>query len=267
MREFIEITDFHAPELDVFARLTEAQLLNRFEPKKGMFIAESPKVIRRALDAGCRPVSVLVERSHCNQEAMEAIIACGDVPVFTAPLPVLTQLTGFQLTRGMLCAMYRSPLPQPEDILQGTRRVAVLEDVMNPTNMGAIFRSAAALGMEAVLLTPGCTDPLYRRSARVSMGTVFQVPWTYLGQDWQEMLRSLGFKTAAMALTDDSIPIDHPALTREEKLAIVLGTEGDGLAQSTISRCDYTVKIPMSHGVDSLNVAAASAVAFWQLGR
>ena len=264
MKEFIEITDFHDPELDVFARLTEAQLLNRFEPKKGMFIAESPKVIRRALDAGCRPVSLLVERSHCNREAMEAIKSCGDVPVYTAPLPVLTQLTGFQLTRGMLCAMYRKPLPKPEEILAGTSRVAVLEDVMNPTNMGAIFRSAAALGMEAVLLTPACTDPLYRRSARVSMGTVFQ---TYLGQDWQELLHSLGFKTAAMALTDDSVSIDHPGLAGEEKLAIVLGTEGDGLAQTTISRCDYTVKIPMSHGVDSLNVAAASAVAFWQLGK
>ena len=267
MNEFIEIADFHAPELDVFARLTEAQLLNRFEPKKGMFIAESPKVIRRALAAGCRPVSLLVERSHCNQEAMEAIEACGEVPVFTAPLPVLTQLTGFQLTRGMLCAMYRPPLPKAEEILAGKKRVAVLEDVMNPTNMGAIFRSAAALGMEAVLLTPACTDPLYRRSARVSMGTVFQVPWTYLGTDWQALLHSLGFKTAAMALREDSVSIDDPALSREEKLAIVLGTEGDGLAQSTITACDYTVRIPMSNGVDSLNVAAASAVAFWQLGR
>ena len=267
MNEFIEIADFHAPELDVFARLTEAQLLNRFEPKKGMFIAESPKVIRRALAAGCRPVSLLVERSHCNQEAMEAIEACGEVPVFTAPLPVLTQLTGFQLTRGMLCAMYRPPLPKAEEILAGKKRVAVLEDVMNPTNMGAIFRSAAALGMEAVLLTPACTDPLYRRSARVSMGTVFQVPWTYLGTDWQALLHSLGFKTAAMALREDSVSIDDLALSREEKLAIVLGTEGDGLAQSTITACDYTVRIPMSNGVDSLNVAAASAVAFWQLGR
>lgn len=267
MREFIEITDFHAPELDVFARLTEAQLLNRFEPKKGMFIAESPKVIQRALAAGCKPVSLLVERSHCNQEAMEAIEACGDVPVFTAELPILTQLTGFQLTRGMLCAMYRKPLPTPEAVLAGTSRVAILEDVMNPTNMGAIFRSAAALGMDAVLLTPACTDPLYRRSARVSMGTVFQVPWTYLGKDWQSQLRELGFKTAAMALTDDSVSIDDPNLAKEEKLAIVLGTEGDGLAQNTIAGCDYTVKIPMYHGVDSLNVAAASAVAFWELRR
>ena len=267
MKDFIEITDFHAPELDVFARLTEAQLLNRFEPKKGMFIAESPKVIQRALAAGCRPVSLLVERSHCNQEAMEAIEACGDVPVFTAELPILTQLTGFQLTRGMLCAMYRKPLPTVEEVLSGAWRIAVLEDVMNPTNMGAIFRSAAALGMDAVLLTPACTDPLYRRSARVSMGTVFQVPWTYLDSDWQEKLKALGFKTAAMALTDDSVSIDDPALAKETKLAIVLGTEGDGLAKTTISGCDYTVKIPMYHGVDSLNVAAASAVAFWELRR
>lgn len=267
MKEFIEITDFHAPELDVFARLTEAQLLNRFEPKKGMFIAESPKVIQRALAAGCKPVSLLVERSHCNQEAMEAIEACGDVPVFTAELPILTQLTGFQLTRGMLCAMYRNPLPSVDAVLGGAARIAVLEDVMNPTNMGAIFRSAAALGMDAVLLTPACTDPLYRRSARVSMGTVFQVPWTYLDSDWQEKLRGLGFKTAAMALTDDSISIDDPVLSQEGKLAIVLGTEGDGLAKTTISGCDYTVKIPMYHGVDSLNVAAASAVAFWELRR
>ncbi len=267
MKDFIEITDFHAPELDVYARLTEAQLLNRFEPKKGMFIAESPKVIQRALAAGCRPASLLVERSHCNQEAMEAIAACGGVPVYTAELPVLTQLTGFQLTRGMLCAMYRKPLPPLDDCLLNANRVAVLEDVMNPTNMGAIFRSAAALGMDAVLLTPACTDPLYRRSARVSMGTVFQVPWTYLDSDWQNALRDRGFKTAAMALTDNSIHIDDPILTEEEKLAVVLGTEGDGLAQSTIASCDYTVKIPMSHGVDSLNVAAASAVAFWELRR
>ena len=263
--ELIEITDFHAPELDVYARLTEAQLLNRFEPKKGMLIAESPKVIMRALDGGCRPVSLLVERSHINEEAAEAIARCGDVPVYTAELSVLTQLTGFQLTRGMLCAMYR---PQPktlEETLAGTRRVAVLEEVMNPTNVGAIFRSAAALGMDAVLLTKGCTDPLYRRSARVSMGTVFQVPWCFVEEDWQEKLRTLGYKTAAMALTDDSVSIDDEALAKEEKLAVVLGSEGDGLAQSTIANCDYTVKIPMYHGVDSLNVAAASAVAFWEL--
>ena len=265
--ELIEIADFTAPELDVYARLTEAQLLNRFEPKKGMFIAESPKVIMRALDAGCVPVSLLVERNHINEEAAEAIARCGDVPVFTASLDVLTQLTGFQLTRGMLCAMRRPQLPTVAQVLEGKRRVVVLESVMNPTNVGAIFRSAAALGMDAVLLTPGCTNPLYRRSARVSMGTVFQVPWTYLGENWLEELKQFGFKTAAMALRDDSYSIDAPELRAEERLAVVLGTEGDGLMNTTIDGCDYTVKIPMYHGVDSLNVAAASAVAFWQLGR
>jgi tRNA G18 (ribose-2'-O)-methylase SpoU len=260
--EFTEIKDFSDPQLDVYARLTEAQLLNRFEPKKGMFIAESPKVIMRALDAGCQPVSLLVERNHVNEEAEEAIRRCGDVPVFTAPLEVLTQLTGFQLTRGMLCAMRRPQLPSLEETLKGARRVAVLEDIQNPTNVGAIFRSAAALGMDAVLLTPACSNPLYRRSCRVSMGTVFQVPWTYLGENWVEDLKALGFKTAAMALEDDSVSIDDPILRQEEKLAVVLGTEGDGLAAVTIEDCDYTVKIPMYHGVDSLNVAAASAVAF-----
>ncbi len=268
MIDYIEITDFSAPELDIYARLTEAQLLNRFEPKKGMFIAESPKVISRALDAGCEPVSLLVERNHVNEEAREAIERCGDIPVYTASPEVLTQLTGFQLTRGMLCAMRRPPLPAVEEVLQGARRIAILEDVMNPTNVGAIFRSAAALGIDAILLTPACTNPLYRRSARVSMGTVFQIPWTYLHQ-WPEpdiaYLRSMGFKTAAMALKEDSVSIDDPALRAEEKLAVILGTEGDGLAASTISDCDYTVMIPMSHGVDSLNVAAASAVAFWEL--
>jgi tRNA G18 (ribose-2'-O)-methylase SpoU len=261
--EFTEITDFSDPRLDVYARLTEAQLLNRFEPAKGMFIAESPKVIMRALDAGCQPVSLLVERNHINAEAEEAITRCGDVPVFTAPLDVLTKLTGFQLTRGMLCAMRRPPLRTPEDILQNARRVAVLEDVMNPTNLGAIYRSAAALGVDAVLLTPGSTDPLYRRCARVSMGTVFQVPWAYLPD--MALLKSLGFKTAAMALRTDSVPVNDPRLAAEEKLAIILGTEGEGLKQSTIDGADYTVLIPMSHGVDSLNVAAASAVAFWEL--
>ena len=265
MREFIEITDFHAPELDVYARLTEAQLLNRFEPKKGMFIAESPKVIERALDAGCEPVSFLVERSHVNEEAAHAINRCGDIPVYTAELPVLTQLTGFQLTRGMLCAMRRPPIKTLAEAVEGARRVCVLEDIQNPTNVGAIFRSAAALGMDAVLLTPACSNPLYRRSCRVSMGTVFQVPWAYLGENWTEDLRQLGFKTAAMALSDDSVSIDAPCLREEEKLAVVLGTEGDGLKQTTITACDYTVKIPMYHGVDSLNVAAASAVAFWEL--
>ena len=267
MIHLTEIENLEAPELDVFARLTEAQLLNRFEPKKGMFIAESPKVIQRALDAGCRPVSILVERGHMNAEACAAIERCGDIPVYTAPLPELTKLTGFQLTRGMLCAMYRPAPRSVEEVTAGARRVAVLEDVMNPTNVGAIFRSAAALGMDAVLLTPACTDPLYRRSARVSMGTVFQVPWTYLEKDWIPQLQDLGFETAAMALREDTLSITDPRLHQVEKLAVVLGTEGDGLAESTIARCDYTVKIPMYHGVDSLNVAAASAVAFWELSK
>lgn len=265
MRDFVQITDFSDPELDVYARLTEAQLLNRFEPKKGMFIAESPKVIARALDAGCQPVSFLVERNHVNREAEEVIDRCPEVPVFTAPLDVLTQLTGFQLTRGMLCAMRRPPLPELSQVLAGAKRIAVLEEVMNPTNVGAIFRSAAALGFDGVLLTAGCTNPLYRRSARVSMGTVFQIPWTFVGEDWQEKLRENGFKTAAAALTDKSVSIEDPDLCAEERLAVVLGSEGDGLAQSTITACDYTVRIPMYHGVDSLNVAAASAVIFWQL--
>ena len=261
----IEIIDFHAPELDVYARLTEAQLLNRFEPAKGMFIAESPKVIMRALDAGCEPVSILVERSRMVGESLEVINRCEGVPVYTADLDVLTQLTGFQLTRGMLCAMRRpKPLTLAEAV-EGANRIAVLENVMNPTNVGAIFRSAAALGMDAVLLTEGSTNPLYRRSCRVSMGTVFQVKWAFVGENWSEELKNLGFKTAAMALRDDSYSIDAPELAAEEKLAVVLGTEGDGLANSTIADCDYTVKIPMYHGVDSLNVAAASAVAFWEL--
>ena len=261
----MELHDFSAPELDVYARLTEAQLLNRHNLKEGLFIAESPKVISRALDAGCEPVSILVETAHIRSEGLEVIQRCGDIPVFTAPLDVLTQLTGFHLTRGMLCAMRRPPLSTVEDICRTARRVAVLEDVMNPTNLGAIFRSAAALGMDAVLLTPACSNPLYRRSCRVSMGTVFQVPWAYLDPNWPEALKNMGFSTCAMALRDDSYSIDDPALRAVEKLAVVLGTEGDGLANSTIAACDYTVKIPMAHGVDSLNVAAASAVAFWEL--
>lgn len=265
MANIIEITDFEAPELDVYARLTEAQLLNRFDPKKAMFIAESPKVIQRALDAGYRPVSILVERSRMVGESLEAIERCGDIPVYTAEMDVLTKLTGYQLTRGLLCAMSRPELPELSQVIAGARRIAVLEEIMNPTNIGAIFRSAAALGMDAVLLTCGCSDPLYRRSARVSMGTVFQIPWTFAGEDWMEKLHEQGFKTAAMALTDDSVSIDDPELMQEERLAIVLGSEGDGLSQTTIAHCDYTVKIPMYHGVDSLNVAAASAVAFWQL--
>ena len=261
----IELTDFSAPELDVYARLTEAQLLNRHNLKEGLFIAESPKVIDRALDAGCIPVSILVETAHLRGESQAVIDRCGDIPVYTARFDVLTQLTGYQLTRGMLCAMRRPALPSVEEICKTARRIAVLEDVMNPTNLGAIFRSAAALGMDAVLLTPACSNPLYRRSCRVSMGTVFQVPWTYLDENWIETLKNMGYKSCAMALKDDSYSVDDPALREVEKLAIVLGTEGDGLAASTIANCDYTVKIPMYHGVDSLNVAAASAVAFWEL--
>ena len=265
MANIVEITDFSAPELDVYARLTEAQLLNRFEPAKGMFIAESPKVIHRALDGGCVPVSLLMERKDIEGSAKEIIERCGDIPVFTADEDLLCGLTGYHLTRGVLCAMRRPQLPTARELLQNINRVAILENVMNPTNVGAIFRSAAALGMDAVLLTPGCSNPLYRRSARVSMGTVFQVPWTYVEENWVEQLRELGFKTAAMALKDDSYSIDAPELRAAEKLAVVLGSEGDGLAETTIARCDYTVKIPMYHGVDSLNVAAASAVAFWEL--
>ncbi|MFR7757618.1 MAG: TrmH family RNA methyltransferase [Christensenellales bacterium] len=265
MANIKEVTDFSDPELDIYARLTEVQLLNRREPDKGIFIAESPKVIERALNAGCVPISFLMETRHVENQAKELIARCGDIPVFTAELDVLTQLTGFKLTRGMLCAMYRPKLPTVEDICKNARRVAVLEDVMNPTNVGAIFRSAAALGIDAVVLTSASSDPLYRRSIRVSMGTVFQVPWTYLGEGGISELRRLGFKTAAMALKSDSLPIYDPRLAKIDKLAIVLGTEGDGLAAGTIADCDYTVLIPMSHGVDSLNVAAASAVAFYQL--
>lgn len=266
MAKIIEITDFSAPELDIYARLTEVQLLNRREPEKGIFIAESPKVIERALNAGCVPISFLMEGRHVENQAKDIIARCGEVPVYTAELCVLTQLTGFKLTRGMLCAMYRPKLPTVEEICRGARRVAVLEDVMNPTNVGAIFRSAAALGIDAVLLTNASSNPLYRRSIRVSMGTVFQVPWTFLDELGIAQLRNLGFKTAAMALCDDSLNIYDARLAKEDKLAIVLGTEGDGLAAGTIADCDYTVRIPMSHGVDSLNVAAASAVAFYQLG-
>ena len=261
----IHLTDFGAPELDVYARLTEAQLLNRHNLKEGLFIAESPKVIDRALNAGYEPVSFLAETANLRGETLEVIARCGEIPVFTADFQVLTQLTGYHLTRGMLCAMRRKALPTVAEICRSARRVAVLEDVMNPTNLGAIFRSAAALGMDAVLLTPGCSDPLYRRSARVSMGTVFQVPWTYLGENWLEELKAYGFHSCAMALKDDSYAVDDPALREIEKLAVVLGTEGDGLAAETIARCDYTVKIPMYHGVESLKVAAASAVAFWEL--
>lgn len=274
MSSIIEINDFSAPELDVYARLTENQLINRHEPEKGLFIAESPKVIQRALDAGYVPVSFLTERKHIAGEARDIIARCADIPVYTAEFDVLTKLTGFQLTRGMLCAMRRPSLPEAEEICADARRIVILENIVNPTNIGAIFRSAAALGMDAILLTPACSNPLYRRAIRVSMGTVFQIPWTFLDnasfqwpQPGMKHLQSMGFKTAAMALSDHSIRIDDPRLMAEEKLAIVLGTEGDGLASRTIADCDYTVRIPMSHGVDSLNVAAASAVAFWQLGK
>lgn len=273
MPNIIEITDFNAPELDIYARLTENQLLNRHEPEKGLFIAESPKVIDRALDAGCVPVSLLLEKKHIEGQAKNIISRCGNVPVYTAEFNILTQLTGFELTRGALCAMHRPTLPSVNDICKNATRIAILENVMNPTNVGAIFRSAAALNIDAVLLTPACSNPLYRRSIRVSMGTVFQISWTFIGdksENWAthgiEQLHRLGFKTAAMALCEKSVSIDDPNLMSESKLAIILGTEGDGLATSTIADCDYTVCIPMSHGVDSLNVAAASAVAFWQLG-
>lgn len=273
MPDIIEITDFLSSELDIYARCTEGQLLNRHEPEKGIFIAESPKVIERALDAGYVPISLLMEGKHVESQAKEIIRRCGEIPIYTAEFDVLTQLTGFALTRGMLCAMYRKPLPSAADVCLGARRIAVLENIMNPTNIGAVFRSAAALNMDAVLLTSGCSNPLYRRAVRVSMGTVFQIPWTILNDSlsWPDpgirFLQELGFKTAAMALTDNSVSIDDAGLMAEERLAVVLGTEGDGLAPETIADCDYTVRIPMAHGVDSLNVAAASAVAFWQLGR
>ena len=270
----IELTDFSAPELDIYARLNEAQLLHYYEPHGGLFIAESPKVIERALNAGYTPVSMLVEKKHITGEAKNIIARCHTIPVYTAEFDVLTQITGFQLTRGALCAFRRSPLPDVAALCANAKRIAILEDVVNPTNIGAIFRSAAALHMDAVLLTPACSDPLYRRASRVSMGTVFQVPWTYFDkktiawpQDGIALLHQLGFQTAAMALSDNSVSIDDPQLMAEEKLAIILGTEGDGLSSSTIADCDYTVKIPMADGVDSLNVAAASAVAFWQLGK
>lgn len=274
MANIIKIKEFDAPELDVYARLPEVQLLRYYEPQPGLFIAESPKVIERALDAGYEPVSLLMEERHIETEGSKVIPKCGDIPVYTAEFEVLTRLTGFKLTRGMLGVMRRKRLPDIRQTIAEKRRIAVLENVVNPTNVGAIFRSAAALGMEAVLLTAGCSDPLYRRASRVSMGTVFQVPWTMMDaksciwpQDAMAILKEEGFKTAAMALKEDTVSIDAPELLKEDKLAVILGTEGDGLADSTIADCDYTVKIPMMHGVDSLNVAAASAVAFWELGK
>lgn len=298
MINIIEIKNLDAPELQIYYNLNEAQLFHYFEPKPGIFIAESPKVIERALDAGCVPMSFLMGKKHVETQAKEILARCEklqsrdltqtgkmelengnsnmsaerEIPVYTAEIEVLAKITGYQLTRGMLCAMYRPALPSVEQLCKKARRVAILENVVNPTNVGAIFRSAAALGMDAVLLTPACADPLYRRASRVSMGTVFQIPWTYFDKNasWpdgaMDVLHKLGYKTAAMALRDDSVSIDDEKMMAEEKLAIVLGTEGDGLADHTIADCDYTVKIPMTHGVDSLNVAAASAVAFWQLG-
>lgn len=305
MPHVIEINNFNAPELDIYARLSENQLKHIYEPKNGLFIAESPKVIERALNFGCTPVSLLLEKKHIDGQAKKIIDLCSDIPVYTAEFDILTKLTGFELTRGALCAMYRPALPNLEDILSNSKRIAILENVMNPTNVGAIFRCAAALNIDAILLTPSCSDPLYRRCLRVSMGTVFQIPWTYtfnnsctlskdktrslsndktcslsnnrtnaLSQDKSyslsyeaiDILKNHGFKTAAMALREDSVNVNDEKLMSEEKLAIILGTEGDGLAKSTIDNCDYTVCIPMSHEVDSLNVAAASAIAFWQLG-
>lgn len=279
MSNIIEITDFNIPELDIYARLSEVQLLRYNEPDLGLFICESPKVIVRALDAGYTPISILAEQNEIKDEVLEIIERCNNIceniPVYTASHNTLSQLTGFNLTRGMLCAMKRKELPNVADIVKNARRVAVMEDVVNPTNVGAIFRSAAALNMDAILLTPACSNPLYRRAARVSMGTVFQAPWTISKQgpsdkyeeSYVKELQDLGFKTVAFALRDDSISIDDPILASEEKLAIILGTEGEGLKDSTLAACDYTVKIPMSHGVDSLNVAAASAIAFWELGK
>ena len=307
MINIIEIKNLDAPELQIYYNLNEAQLFHYFEPKPGIFIAESPKVIERALDAGCVPMSFLMEKKHVKTQAKEILARCEklqsqdikqtdkmeaengnssmaaehdipvctaecEIPVYMAEIEVLAKITGYQLTRGMLCAMYRPTMPSVEQLCKNARRVAILENVVNPTNIGAIFRSAAALGMDAVLLTSACADPLYRRASRVSMGTVFQIPWTYFDKNasWpdgaMDVLHKLGYKTAAMALRDDSVSIDDAKMMAEEKLASVLGTEGDGLADHTIADCDYTVKIPMTHGVDSLNVAAASAVAFWQLG-
>ena len=281
MNNIIEINDFNAPELDVYARTSEVQLRRYNEPFPGLFIAESPKVIERACSAGYEPVSFLVEHKDIEGEAKELLTRFSQTPVYTAEYEILVKLTGYALTRGLLCVMKRRTLPTVEEICQNTRRIAILENVVNPTNIGAIFRSAAALHMDAILLTGGCSDPLYRRASRVSMGTVFQIPWTFI-QDENEIrcqrerfwpkqaitkLKQMGYKTAALALKDDSVSIDDPDLMQEEKLAVILGTEGDGLMQETMELCDYTVKIPMAQGVDSLNVAAASAVAFWQLGK
>lgn len=275
MENRIRITDLEAKELDIFARLTEAQLLNKDKPETGMFIAESPLVVQRALDAGFEPVSVLAEDKNFEKDTREISGRYPGIPIYTASEEVLVQLTGFKLTRGLLCAMKRKKLPPIRELCRDARRIAVLENVMNPGNVGAVIRSAAALGMDAVLLTSGCSNPLYRRAIRVSMGTVFQIPWTFITEEeagvWPDMgmayLAKLGFRTAAMALHSESVDLDDPRLRQEEKLAVILGTEGPGLMEQTIEKADYTVKIPMSHGVDSLNVAAASAVVFWELGK
>ena len=272
MARIVEIEDLSAPEIAVYARLTEAQLRNRLEPEKGVFIAESPKVIRLALEAGCTPLSLLMERKRLTGQGAELMERCGDVPVYTADREVLAALTGYELTRGILCAMQRPASRSPEELCRNARRVAVLENIVDSTNLGAIFRSAAALGVDAVLLSPGCADPLLRRAVRVSMGNVFLLPWSRLGEkqeDWPcraiDRLKAMGFQTAAMALSGNTVPLDEPRLRRIEKLALFLGTEGDGLLPETVAACDYTVKIPMSRGVDSLNVAAAAAIAFWEL--
>ena len=270
MPNIVEITNILSPDLDCYARLTQHQLRNKQDPQKGIFIAESPKVIHLALNAGYTPLSLLMERKHIDKDGASIIDRCGDIPVYTCDSAVLAQLTGYQLTRGVLCAMRRPALLSPFDVCMNQSRIAVLDGIVDSTNIGAIFRSAAALGMDGVLLTPNCCDPLCRRSIRVSMGTVFQIPWAYFDgntPDWQEYLKQFGYKTVAMALNDKAIAIDDPVLSSEEKLAIILGTEGDGLAAQTIEKCDYNVMIPMHHQVDSLNVAAASAVAFWQLRR
>lgn len=273
MKNPIEIKDLNAPELDAYARISEVQLLRYYEPDPGLFVGESLKVIDRALTAGYEPVSFLVEHKELEGEAGVLVTKYPEIPVYTAEYEVLAKLTGYAMTRGVLAVMRRKELPSVEEVCQNARRIAVLENVVNPTNIGAIFRSAAALHMDAVLLSPGCCDPLYRRAARVSMGTVFQIPWTSFDKkiSWpgqgMELLWKMGFKTAAMALRKDTVGIDDPALLGEPKLAVFLGNEGDGLLSETIEYSDYRVCIPMSHGVDSLNVAAASAVAFWELGK
>ena len=262
----IHLTSLDHPGLAVFAILTEAQLRNRLEPEKGIFIAESPKVIRTALSAGITPLALLCEERHLDGDAADIVARVGDIPVYTGPREMLASLTGYTLTRGVLCAMRRPALPTVEQLTAGAERIAIIKGVVDTTNIGAIFRSAAALGIDAVMLTPDSCDPLNRRAVRVSMGSVFLVPWTWM-HDPLESLAAHGFRTVAMALTAASVPIDDPVLADEPRLAIIMGTEGDGLPTETIAAADYVARIPMSHGVDSLNVAAASAVAFWQLRR